>query len=157
MTQMLAVVPDLLGALRAYLLANPQVMSLATPDVPMSVAANVIPENVRIGTRMVLFRPGGGLGAMDEVKLAQPRIDFFFHGESPYAAGLVYRTVHPVLVGDPANGRSNGFAWTIGSVQMVVASIVQETAQQMLPALPSGQNWPAMFAAYRVTHSEVPF
>jgi hypothetical protein len=150
----LAVIPDILGALRAHLMAIPQVMSLWPGAMPQ-VAANDIPQSVAVGSRLVLFRPGGGLGAFDDVQLAQPRLDFFFHGSTPYEAGLVYRTVHPALVGNPATGTPSGFIQTVSGQRVAFGAIVQETAPQMLPALPSGQNWPAYFAAYRVLHLEV--
>jgi hypothetical protein len=151
----LAVIPDVLGAMRAFLLASPQVASL-WPGGSAQVAANVVPDSVKIGSRLVLFRPGGGLGAFDDFQLAQPRFDFFFHGPTPYEAGLVYRTVHPVLVGSPGDHVASGFIQSVSGQRVSVASIVQETGPQMLPALPSGENWPAYYAAYRVIHLEVP-
>jgi hypothetical protein len=86
---------------------------------------------------------------------SSPRFDFFFHGPTPYEAGLVYRTVHPVIVGDPGSGIRSGFIQPVSGQRVSVASIVQETGPQMLPALPTGENWPAYYAAYRVLHLEV--
>lgn len=151
----LSIVPDLLGAMRLFLLNHPQVATL-WPNAPSQVAANVVPDAYAVGSRMVLFRPGGGFGAFDDMKIGQPRIDFFFHGPTPYDAGMVYRTVHPVLVGDPGNGIASGFSIVVSGLRVEVADISQEVAPQLLPATPSGQNWPAYYAPYRVLHLQVP-
>jgi hypothetical protein len=140
--------------MRVFLMMSPLVATL-WPNAQPQVAANAVPDAYPIGTRMVLFRPGGGAGAFDDIHLAQPRIDFFFHGPTPYEAGLVYRTVHPVLVGDPGKGVPSGFSIVVSGMRVDVRDISQELAPQLLPATPTGQNWPAYYAGYRIMHLEV--
>lgn len=145
--------PDLAGALRAYLRAQPSITALVGdrvwigwPRDPNGALRVKVPPFVYA---LVIETGRGGLPPDTEAPYLYERVDVSCLGPDEHDANLLYRTVTPCLV-DPTRTRPQGFR----AANTLVAGAYLEGGP--VRALDPATNWPRTWSSYQIRYCAIP-
>lgn len=137
--------PDPLAAIVAYVKADSTVNTLVSGRVYGSELPGTEAFNKSMPAATILFIGSGGgslLGA-SYLELAEPRIDAFCYGSTPYQAALVSRNLTPLLRQMKRNVKAGALLhWA-------------HPSGGPISSREPGTEWPVCWSAYSVLVSEV--
>lgn len=132
---------DHLSALRAYLLADPEVSALVATRVfavELPQATIEAETDIEHPSKMVVLRPSGGAGREDRVRIENSNLDVLCYGETDFEANLLRRTVADVLKNAIRVVQDN-----------VLIHNISATGGPLFLKDPDSK-WPVMFQSYRM-------
>lgn len=148
----ISALPDLAGALRAYLRSIPAIVDLVAdrvwigwPRGPDGALRIVVPPYLSA----ILIESGRGGAPEPETPYLTERVDLSCLGPSEADAHLLWRTLDAYLI-DPRRQRPT----TIRAANTLISGITQETGPYRAPDPPTG--WPRTWATYQVRYCAIP-